>query len=273
MPEDRLGKTVNKEFNSVTRYSMEYSTLETKKFKYAYLELGDKGPTLFFLCGANQEPEFYIRFFKRISIKYKVVVLCYPGIGNRFELSAKHNLENYLNYVEEFVKVKFDKQEFVACGVSLGGLILSNYIAQNRFGNIKAFIGLSILTKLWSKSLSSLICRYLINEKVKYKNFVYESDGLSLFSYKNLKNFRTKTKHTKFALASELSSDEVQKLSTVKILIIVGEKDPIVNISYTKKLFSVLPNTKIIEIPLQNHDAFLGIGDEILKIFDEFLDN
>lgn len=251
---------------------MNYSYLKTNKSEFYYLELGEQNTeTIFFLCGANQEPEFYIRFFELISRQYRIVVLCYPGIGNNFILNGELTLNNYFNYIEAFVKDKFADQQIIACGISLGGLLLAKYINENRAGNFTKFIGLSILTRLTTTSLIGLALKYLLNETVKYQGLQYVSYTLSLFSLKNLRNSFEKRRQFSLAKNLQLKSDDLNWVNEITTMIIMGQKENVVDIKYTKELFSNINNLTYLEIKAQRHDAAFNIKEEILNIFNSFL--
>jgi esterase/lipase len=226
---------------------------------------------LFFLGGANQEPEFYYRLYRLLATKYRVVALCYPGIGNNFRFKGKLTTDKYLDYIEKFISNKFAKIELVACGISLGGLLLAKYLDQKRSGRFVGFLGISILTKTYSSSFISLAFRYLVNEKKKYKGIKYKSCTLSLFSWKNFRNLAEKYRHSNFVRKLVLKPEDLQWMNYLPSLIFIGAQDNIIDAQYSWALFNHFSKTKFIAIPDQKHDALLNMGDDILPCIEPFL--
>lgn len=173
----------------------------------------------------------------------------------------KHTLEVYLNSIDQVVK-KYKLNNYFLAGASFGGLLAIEYMYKNPNG-IKALILFSPLTKPFTKSKLGNVIRISRNQ---FQNWKVTKDPLTqnVFTYKHLRNIKNKLEHSSFILNLKFNEKYIPK--EIPILVVLGEKDYVIDTKYTKKVFENYKNAKIFTFPDKGHDAFATMGEKILDL-------
>ncbi|OGM31279.1 hypothetical protein A2803_03745 [Candidatus Woesebacteria bacterium RIFCSPHIGHO2_01_FULL_44_21] len=223
-----------------------------------------KGEPLLFLGGASSPFGYYEKFVNLLSKHYKVYFFNYPGLG-KSEKPKSHSLEVYLKAVDQVVKENNLKNYYLA-GASFGGFLALEY-AFVYPGNIKALILFSPLTRLFSKIKISNVIRIALTQLQKWQA---ECPPMTqnVFTYKHFFGAVGKYRHSEFVIKLEVNPKHIAK--NIPILVVLGDKDKLIDSSYSKQVFEKHKNAKIIIIKGGSHDAFATIGGRIIKIINDF---
>lgn len=237
--------------------------------KIESFELG-KGEPILFLGGAFTTFRYYGKFFKLLAKEYKVYFFNYPGFGKSETFKNGYSVENYLKAIDEFI-TKQKLKEFHLAGASFGGYLAVHYLHTRKNKGIKSLLLFSPMTKLRSKNTIKNIfalAQENLGDKIKYRKRSLVISGFNLYNFNNL---REKLKHGIFVQRCSFDKNVIPQ--NVPILIVVGEKDNLVDVQYTISTFR--QRSKMVElVSFSNfgHEAFVVIGDEILKIIKDFTD-
>ncbi len=228
-----------------------------------------RGEPLLFLGGAFTTFGYYKKFIDLLSKGYKVYFFNYPGFGKSKKFLKGHTLENYLKTVDDFVKYR-KLTKFHLAGASFGGFLAVKYIGQAKSDKIKSLILFSPASRTQTKSALKNAIRLIRNNLHKHSGGRKPLTDNAL-QLKYLKNITEKIKHARFVLSCSLEVNDVHP--DIPTLIILGEKDPLVDNKYTVDILSTCKNLQVITIPGEGHDAFAVIGDKILEIINSFTRN
>lgn len=229
-----------------------------------YQQYGSSGKTIVFLLGANNKPSFYESFFQKLGQHYRVFVITYSGIGNSDKF-AEHTLTNYLDYIHKIIKDEVQAHEFYLAGFSLGGYLAVKYFHLHK-EKIAGLILLSPMFKLRSRSLISLMGRFILNEFQRLRS-ANRGDVYSILSPRNLYFFATRQKHSRFITnLPALTPEEMADITNY--IAVVGKRDYIVDSDQVLKLLKIA-NTAVYE--KSGHDGFALEPESTLKLIQDFV--
>jgi len=123
-------------------------TIKIKNLDINY-KSGGRGKPLLFLHGWNGDSNRYVDFIDFFSEKgYQIYVPDLPGFGSSDEPSKPWNLDDYVEFVTEFVE-KLNIKDFVLLAHSFGGRV-SIKLAAKKYPRIKKLI-LCSAAGIWHK--------------------------------------------------------------------------------------------------------------------------
>lgn len=233
-----------------------------------------KGKPFLILHGWGSNIERWEKVAEAISKKgYKVVVPEMPGFGKSDTPGTAWDMENYLKWLEKFIKTQknLDKN-FYLLGHSFGGTLASVYAIKHKIKTKKLFLVASagIRKKTVKKTLLADIAHFFKNfknfplyglaKKVFYKYFVGRTDYL---------NVSESMKDTYLKVISKDLSGELQKIN-VPTVIIWGEKDSVTPIEDAYYMDKAIKKSKLAVIPDAGHDLNTKQPDLLAK---EILNN
>jgi pimeloyl-ACP methyl ester carboxylesterase len=238
-------------------------------FKTNYQIFGDKiardsreagspylGKPFLILHGWGSNLERWIPVAQEISKKgFKVIVPDLPGFGKSDALAVPWNTNNYINWMEQFVK-ELNLGDFYLLGHSFGGALASKIAVKHAQDVKKLFLVSAACVrkrtakKSWFKRISKIIKifhflpYYSFFRKAIYKFVIRKSDyvyveGIMKETYLNV-----------------VSEDLSFHLPFIKVptVIIWGEKDEFTPIEDAHLINKQIKNSKLVIIPGAGHD-------------------
>jgi len=224
-----------------------------------------KGAPLLFLGGANTSFQYYEKFIDLLSKGFKVYFFNYPGIG-KSTTPKEHTLEVYLGAIEKVVKDNKLRNYHLA-GASFGGYLAIEYVNHAKI-KPKSLILFSPLTKTIGVSAIENALRVSATQVQKWRS---REDALTgnIFSPRQLQYARNKLRHSSFILKQIFTHEHIP--NDIPILVVLGEKDMVVDSEFTKKVFENKENAKIVTVSQKGHEAFAIIGDRVVQLINDFL--
>lgn len=196
--------------------------------------------------------EFYKELIEELKKKFEVYFVVLPGFSQNPEPSKPLSLDDYVNYVKDYVE-KNNLESFYLMGHSFGGQIACKfaylYPEKVRFlilYNPACIRKQSLKFKLFSKfknigKILFKICPF--SQKVFYKIFSGSTYYLK---------FSDIMKRTMQNIIQE-DLTEILPHIKVKTLIIWGGKDRITPLKYGKLINNLIPNSKLVIYKNGNH--------------------
>jgi pimeloyl-ACP methyl ester carboxylesterase len=264
-----------------------------------YFDSETSGETLLFLGGYDQPFSVFKNLFSLISKDYRIIALNMPGIGET-EPVDKISINICLNIVDEFAAEK-NLDNFFIMGNSFGGYLALRYAHDFNCKNIKGVILLAPYFVPYTRNLLGNLTTVLKTNLRK----TFNRHGLDSINFDDEGIFKQTPKvlmdYAKMILGIEF---EKSLLSLKKdCLIIFGDKDTLIDSSYTMKLLKDQPNIQLekIENPMEievytiplykrliykfkkdkiakeitfgSHDCYMEIGEKILVLLKNFTSN
>ncbi len=222
----------------------------------AYYQVFGSGKPFLILHGWGSNSDRWVPIAEQISKKgFKVIVPDLPGFGKSDALLMPWNTNNYINWLELFIK-DLNLSDFYLLGHSFGGA-LSSKIAVKHVQDVKKLFLVSaacVRKKTATKSFSAVIAKiiklfyflpyYGLFRKAVYKFIIRKSDyvyveGIMKQTYLNV-------------VAEDLSFH----LPFIKVptVIIWGSKDEFTPIDEAYFINKQIKNSKLIVVPEAGHD-------------------
>ena len=94
--------------------------------KVNYIDEG-KGTPVLFLQGWGTNIDLYYRVFDKIKQKHRIIAMDFPGFGKTPEPDSAWNVDNYVDFLENFIE-KMKLKKIVLMGHSFGGRVIIKFI-------------------------------------------------------------------------------------------------------------------------------------------------
>ncbi|MBN2479101.1 MAG: alpha/beta hydrolase [Parachlamydiales bacterium] len=262
--------------------------LEVKEIKYGkdhfeYIE-GGEGPTILFVHGFQSTKSYWVPFIKKFITTHHVVALDLPGHGNSSSPeNQKYDIQSLEKSLSKFVQEK-KLNKFHLVATSMGGGIASIYAANNP-DKLSSLILINPLgIDLEKKSeLQILVSK---GKNLFFPNNIEEFDELACFctgkklSLSNyfkkhilsqmIKNY-TFFKRVFKELLSSIPLDNVLPKIKTPSLLIIAQKDRIINPETFEVFIKLIPNAKAKRIKEGSHVLVDKNFDQAIFEIDKFI--
>lgn len=248
-----------------------------KNLKINYIKRGN-GKTVLILPGWGTTINVYMSLVNSISTYANVICLDMPGFGNSQEPNDAWDLNQYVDFVIEFIKSQNIK-ELDLIGHSNGGRIIIRMMNKKNLDfkinkiiligsagivNKKSFkIRLKIkINKLGKKILNlKLIKKIFPNALEKLKNRAGSED------------YRNSSPILKQSMVKLVNEDLREELVNIKspTLLIWGEKDTATPIEDAKLMKERIPNAGLVSYKDCTHYVFLERPGDVNAVIQKFL--
>jgi pimeloyl-ACP methyl ester carboxylesterase len=243
--------------------------MHTSSRKIEYIVKGTSDRNIILFPGANNSFHTYRKVIDLLSQDFTVYCPNYPGFGKTTKPKT-HTLLEYVNFASEFIN-ELNLEKYSIMGVSFGTYLTAELLTVRPHlqKQIDLLIWGSPMIKLRTYRIIGMISRYAQHEwqsrTVKEKNLLP-----SILAPENLHAPIQQFRHTKMIL--ELAPNpELFDAITSKILVVVGDKDRVVDSGFTINLFSDNTNITMKRYAHLGHDTFAQIGNELNKSMLEAL--
>lgn len=256
--------------------------LSIKGRRVGYFDEG-KGEPLLVIQGWVVCKEGYQPLINNLIPKLRVVIPDLPGHGDSAELPVRHDLKNYLAFIEEFLD-KVGLREFHLTGSSLGGSLAILYALKNKNRVKKLILNAPVVSlKQFDKKLAFPLTKPLLNFLLgqrffqeayyyHFRKYAYEKRLPRVLRHvdkESIKECReaamsvmkaydkklSKRAMAEFALCgleTELLDD--LKMIKNKTLLIWGENDTTLDRKWGPIIKDLIPDCTYLEIKNASHD-------------------
>ncbi len=252
--------------------------IEINNIKINYIVKGDSDKKILLLHGWGSNIKLFNNIIEHLSKENTVYALDMPGFGESQLPNNSWNVDNYVDFIIEFIKImKIDKLSLL--GHSFGGRViikLSN--RENLPFEISKLIlvdSAGILPKKSNKSSFKTkiykLCKVVLKNKVVSKIFPNALENLKKkFGSEDYKNAIPVMRET---LVKVVNEDLEPLLKNIKqpTLLIWGDKDEATPFEDAKIMESLIPNSGIVRVEGAGHYSFLEQPILINKVLDSFL--
>jgi len=265
--------------------------LEVKRLEYGddffeYAE-GGKGETLVFIHGFQSSKSYWLPYCKKFVNDYRIILLDLPSHGNSSApKNQTYDIQSLAKTFEIFVKKK-KIDNFHLIGTSMGGGVASIYTYNNQ-NSVKSLLLLNPLGIDQEKN-SELQDMLVEGKNLFFPNDLDEFDEmaiyvtgkpLSLSSYfKKYVLTQMVKKYTFFKrafnelLTKTVSIDDLLPKIKTRTLILIGQKDRIINPASYEYFIDLMPNVKSIRFENGAHVFVDKCFDRAVNEMDAFLKN
>ena len=253
-----------------------------KNTKISYSDTG-KGTAIVLLHGFLENKTMWQDFIPELSLKNRIITIDLLGHGETECLGYVHSMEDNADVVHEVLSnLRIRKAVFV--GHSMGGYVALAF-AELFPESIKGLVLLNSTSRADSDERKSNRDRAIVAVKQNYASFIRMSIA-NLFSEDNREKLideieKVKTEALKTPLQGIVASLEGMKirkdrevllhLTPYPKLLILGEKDPVLNLVETKEQ---IENTtvQLVTFP-DGHMSTIENKKELLKVLSRFFKN
>ena len=226
-----------------------------KGLKINYKIIGE-GKPLLILHGWGSSSEKWQKIGELLAQKgVKVIIPDLPGFGKSEEPQKAWNLDQYCDFVEEFVKI-LNLDKFYLLSHSFGGSLAVKFSLQYPEKVAKLFLvsAACIRKKSLKNKLFKFISRFFKIKPLFLRKFFYrKSDYLSV---------KGVMKETYLKVIEEDLSDVLEKVK-VPTMIIWGAKDKITPIKQAKLIKTKIRNSELKIIPNIGHSLHLEAPEKL----------
>ena len=226
-----------------------------KGLKINYKTLGE-GKPLLILHGWGSSSEKWQKIGELLVQKgMRVIIPDLPGFGKSEEPQKAWNLDDYCDFVEEFIKI-LNLDKFYLLGHSFGGSLAVKFSLQHPEKVAKLFLvsAACVRKKSLKNKLFKFISRFFKIKPLFLRKFFYrKSDYLSV---------RGVMKETYLKVIEEDLSDVLEKVK-IPTMIIWGAKDKITPIKQAKLIKIKIRNSELKIIPNIGHSSHLEAPEKL----------
>lgn len=249
-----------------------------------YLEAG-AGPLVVLLHGWGSNKELYQNLINTLSVKYRVAAPDMPGFGKSQEPEQSWSLDDYCDFVEEFVKYLLAGQEqntdesVILAGHSHGGRVLIKLLGQRKLP--------FLVRKLILIDSAGLVPEKTPKQQRKIKRYKRGKKLLSLPLVKLLFPHALEKLQSRSGSADYRAASPIMRQSMVKVvnedvreylpeikaetLLVWGEKDTATPLADGKYMESRIPGAGLAVLPGAGHFSFLDNQYQFLAVMKSFL--
>lgn len=252
--------------------------IEINNIKINYVVKGNSDKKILLLHGWGSNIKLFNNMIEHLSHDNTVYALDMPGFGDSQLIDTAWNVDNYVDFIIDFIKVmKIDKLSIL--GHSFGGRViiklsnrenlpfeLSKLILVDSAGILpKKSDKLSFKTRIYKS------CKVLLSNKIISSMFPNALENLKKkFGSEDYKNAVPVMRDT---LVKVVNEDLQPLLKNIKqpTLLIWGDKDEQTPFEDAKIMEELIPNSGIVKVEGAGHYSFLEQPILINKVLDSFL--
>lgn len=237
-----------------------------------YLKFGDSKTCLVFLHGWGCDLNFFL-WVKDYFPSYSTLFVDFYGFGKSAEPSKPMCVDDYVFELKKIIDL-FDIENLILIGHSFGGRVAIKFTSKFQFDykNFKLCLvdSAGILpkrgVKFYYKIFAYKLCKKL-SKKVKWFDIKLNKFGSR--DYKNLSPIMKKT----FVCVVNEDLSKFAKMISVETIIIWGEKDTETKLFMAKRLYKIIPNSRLHVFKNAGHFSFLDKKEDFLILLDTLCKN
>jgi pimeloyl-ACP methyl ester carboxylesterase len=246
---------------------MEEKTIFVKGLK-TYYKIGGKGESFLILHGWGGSSKSWEKVMKILSLKFKVICPDLPGFGKSDIPSEIWNLDDFKDWLKEFVD-KLALENFFLLGHSFGGRVSIKFSISFPERVKKLFL----LNSAGIKQDLTLKDKIIINLSKFGKKLISGSkfqDKISKLFYFifGIKDYSRAQGTMKEIMKKVIEEDLLPCLSKIQTetIIIWGKEDKIVHLKYGFLFKEHIKNSKLEIIPKVGHSPHLKDPEKLVEV-------
>ncbi len=249
-----------------------------------YIEEGE-GPLLIMLHGWGSNCDLFAQVIRFTRQKYHTVAMDMPGFGKSDEPKEPMNVDDYVEFVLEFIRTLFpEEKEIIFLGHSMGGRVIIKLTSGIHDGRIKA--DFTVPKAILTDSAGIIPVRTEAQKKRTkryhfYKNLLNKT-GISKAFPGTLDSLQKKFGSADYAAASPVMRQSLVKVVnedlepympsvTMPVLLIWGDRDTATPLSDGQKMEKLMPEAGLAVINGAGHYSFIDNTYLYNKILGSFL--
>lgn len=234
-----------------------------------YEVLGEKNKDVFLILhGWKRNLNDWNDIAQKLSLKYKVVLVDFPGMGNSSLPNTAFDTYDYAQIINQFIK-KIGIKNITLMGHSFGGKV-STILAANNDAIKKLILvdasGIdekSFMIKI-KKTITKIIKPVTVLGPEFLRHFIFSK--LASDDYKNAGGLKESFKKI---VAQNMETEA--KIINIPTLIIWGDKDKEVTIYAAKRFRSLIKNSTLRIVWNTGHNPFKEKPNKFMEILEEFV--
>lgn len=258
------------------------NTLDFKQGKISYSHSG-KGNTVVLLHGFLENLSYWKPLQERLQKKFRVIAIDLPGHGGSSSFGYAHSMEFMADVVAAVLKTHRVRKCSIV-GHSMGGYVGLAF-AKKHSENLRSLVLLN--STAFADSTQKKADRLKAINAVKENHSVFIVNAIpNLFAEGNrivlakeieqIKKEALKTPTQGIVACLEgmrerPDSLSVLKDSSIKKLIITGEKDTVIPIETIREQAQLMKNGQLITLPNSGHMSLSEEKDEVINALEKFL--
>lgn len=240
-------------------------------------ELGD-GEYVLILHGWGSNIELHRHMANLMAQKYKVIMPDMPGFGQSEEQSEPWSVDDYVDFILEYLK-EYNPKKLILLGHSFGGRVIIKLCSRE---NLPFEIEKVILVDAAGVKPAETSAGKLRKKGVKAGKKLLSSSLMKAMFPDAVENLKNKTGSADYRAASPImketlklvvNEDLCDLMPNVKCptLLIWGTLDDATPISDAHKMESLMPEAALVEFPGCGHYSFLENQAQFSAVLASFL--
>ena len=232
-----------------------------------YVDVG-AGKTLLILHGWGSNATMWGRVINELAKENRVIAVDLPGFGKTDEPSIAWKVNDYAEFVKNFLDKIDVKKLHGILGHSFGGRVIIDML-DSGWNDAKKiiFVDSAGVKHNTSKSWRSLVGNKLLGwaRKIKpVREFIVDQFGSD--------DYRAATPMMREILKLTVSEDKTPQIERIRgdVMIIWGENDKTTPLSDVE-IFRRIENSRVEIVAGAGHSVYLEKQDEVVKLIKEFL--
>ncbi len=244
---------------------MEEKFLEIDNFKIRYLE-GGEGKNLLFLPGVYCSCDDYYSLIEKLSERYRVYGLDFPGFGHSSKVNSVLTIEDYTKIAADFIK-KLKLRHLTIVAHSAGGLAALNLRLYRTFvKNIVLIDSAGISNNLTMYKFMRLLL-YEFLELYKGHKLSIRIKIFTIFSSRIIKSLFDKNLMMTISNALNYNFETLEKIK-IPVLILWGEKDKITPLSNAYDLKERLKYSRLVIVKDSTHAWCMLYPEKVIRVME-----
>ena len=249
--------------------------INIKNINVNYVDVGQGESTVLLLHGWGSNIVLFDSMISYLRDKNRVIALDMPGFGGTGEPSFAMNVDDYTDFVLEFIE-KLNLKKISVAGHSFGGRVIIKMANRKLNFELDKIV---LIDAAGIRPKKSLAVQIKV-KSFKTARFIFENTPLGKMYPNFINNMRKKSGSADYNMASQrmreilvkvVNEDLTSLLSNIKnkTLLIWGDKDDATPISDAHIMNKLIPNSRLVIVENTGHYSFLEnptlVNSEIQK--------
>ncbi|NLZ45251.1 MAG: alpha/beta hydrolase [Clostridiales bacterium] len=248
------------------------------EINYDYRNNSDNDTLVVLLHGWGSNLKLFDSCMTVIEKKYPVVALDMPGFGESSEPNEPWSVDNFADFVLDFIKC-FDYKKIILLGHSHGGRVIIKILTEKEF-DFK-------VEKVILVDSAGIKPKKTVKQKFRQRIFKIGKAFLNIPLIKKMSPDALNNWRGKFGSADYNSASETMRVSLIKVvnedltpnlskikentLLIWGEDDTATPLSDGKLMEKLIPNSGLVTLKKAGHYSFLDQQFTFNNVIKSFL--
>ena len=252
--------------------------INIKNINVNYVDVGEAENTVLLLHGWGSNIVLFDSLISALKDKCRVIALDMPGFGGTDEPSFAMNVDDYTDFVTEFIE-KLNLKKLSLLGHSFGGRVIIKMANRKLNFDLDKIV---LIDAAGIRPKKSLAVQMKV-KSFKIARFIFENTALGKMYPNFINNMRKKSGSADYNMASVrmreilvkvVNEDLTNLLSNIKnkTLLIWGDKDDATPISDAHLMNKLIADSRLVVVENTGHYSFLEnptlVNTEIQKFLD-----